>query len=112
MHFEDKSLDCTECSIKFVFSAGEQEFFHTRNLGNVPKRCPNCRLTLRYARAGRDVAHFSEVNCADCEKPTRVPFRPKGYKPVYCNDCLARRKSASMQVGNDAELFLTPAGHA
>lgn len=98
MQFEDKTLTCTECGIEFVFSAGEQEFFHLRSLTNVPKRCPNCRLTLRFSRAGKDTTNLTEVACADCSRATRVPFKPKGYRPVYCNDCLAQRKTSSMQV--------------
>ncbi len=98
MELADKQLKCTDCQVEFVFSSGEQEFFRTRNLINVPKRCPSCRLAVRFARCGRDVEQLSDVECADCAKPTKVPFKPKGYRPIYCNDCLAQRKSSSFQL--------------
>ena len=27
--------------------------------------------------------------CANCNRPTQVPFRPNGTKPVYCKECFA-----------------------
>jgi len=27
------------------------------------------------------------ATCAQCGKPTEVPFRPSGERPVYCRDC-------------------------
>lgn len=92
MEFEAKTLKCADCATDFIFSAGEQQFFNLRNLVNVPKRCPNCRLTMRFARAGRDASVLTEVECADCHKPTKVPFKPRGHRPIYCNDCMATHK--------------------
>jgi CxxC-x17-CxxC domain-containing protein len=28
-----------------------------------------------------------EVTCANCGGVARVPFQPRGDKPVYCSDC-------------------------
>ncbi|MGE5541009.1 MAG: CxxC-x17-CxxC domain-containing protein [Bacillota bacterium] len=28
-----------------------------------------------------------DVECNKCHKPTQVPFRPNGKKPVYCKEC-------------------------
>ena len=25
--------------------------------------------------------------CSECNKPTKVPFKPSGDRPVYCLDC-------------------------
>lgn len=30
-----------------------------------------------------------EAICSRCNKPTRVPFKPDGVRPVFCKDCLA-----------------------
>jgi CxxC-x17-CxxC domain-containing protein len=92
MGFEDKSLTCRDCEKQFVFSGGEQEFFAAKGLVNEPKRCPNCRLLMRIQRNGEDVNRVAEVSCAECGVPTRVPFQPKGYRPVYCAYCFQTKK--------------------
>ena len=74
MVFQDKDISCRDCSKPFVFSAGEQEFFHAKGLINEPKRCPNCRILMRVQRNGEDPGRTAEVNCAECGSPTRVPF--------------------------------------
>ena len=34
--------------------------------------------------------------CADCKKECKIPFKPSGDRPVYCQDCFSRRKVISM----------------
>ena len=34
------------------------------------------------------------VKCADCGKPTQVPFKPSGDRPVYCRDCYMKKRQA------------------
>lgn len=92
MTFEDKNITCRDCNGTFVFSAGEQQFFSVKGLVNEPKRCPNCRLVMRLQRSGEDSSRAAEVNCAECGKMTRVPFQPKGYRPVYCTYCFQNKK--------------------
>lgn len=92
MQFDDKSLTCRDCNKSFVFSGGEQEFFSAKGLVNEPKRCPNCRLMMRVQRNGEDMNRVAEVSCAECGVPTRVPFQPKGYRPVYCAYCFQTKK--------------------
>jgi CxxC-x17-CxxC domain-containing protein len=84
----DKTLNCSECAAAFVFTEAEQEFYETRNLTNLPKRCPNCRVLSRLKRDGKDLTNVTDVNCAACGTLTKVPFKPQGYKPVYCASCL------------------------
>jgi len=90
--FEDKSLSCCDCGKQFNFSAGEQEFFAAKNLKNEPRRCPDCRLMLRTMRNGQPVEGVTEATCANCGVSTRVPFVPKGYRPVLCTVCFQRNK--------------------
>lgn len=87
MPFQDKILTCRGCSGQFVFSADEQDFFSTKGLINEPKRCPNCRVLARAERAGKTPEATTEIPCAECGTLARVPFRPNGNKPVYCNYC-------------------------
>lgn len=92
MTFIDRFLNCRDCNASFLFSAGEQEFFSNKGLANEPKRCHNCRVLMKVKRSGKDEETTTEVNCADCGTATRVPFKPSGYKPVYCSACFNLKK--------------------
>ena len=52
--FQDKKLKCLDCSVAFVFSAGEQFFFWSKGL-STPKRCPDCRLKRKLTLAPEEV---------------------------------------------------------
>ena len=43
IQLENKTLLCVECANLFVFTAGEQRFYHSKGLA-LPKRCAQCRL--------------------------------------------------------------------
>ena len=43
MEFQDKMLKCIDCGADFVFTAGEQLFFHDKQFKNDPKRCKQCK---------------------------------------------------------------------
>jgi CxxC-x17-CxxC domain-containing protein len=32
--------------------------------------------------------------CSNCGKEARVPFQPRGDKPVYCSDCFEQMRGA------------------
>jgi CxxC-x17-CxxC domain-containing protein len=102
--FVEKSLNCRDCGTDFVFPKAEQEFFAAKGLAHEPKRCPNCRVLMRVRRSGKDVANTSEVNCAECGIATRVPFHPKGNKPVYCVMCLGNIKYGTTAVDRDVNV--------
>ena len=100
---EDKTLVCRECGVSFIFSVGEQEFYQSRGFTNEPRRCPECRAARKAARgeggggggggyrsydSNREM--FSAV-CAECGREARVPFQPRGDRPVYCSDCFRSR---------------------
>lgn len=103
MAFEDKDLTCRDCNKTFVFSGGEQDFFSAKGLVNEPKRCPNCRILMRVQRNGEDPSRTAEVNCAECGSPTRVPFQPKGYRPVYCSYCFRTKKLEQVDVKEEED---------
>jgi len=54
MSFQDKSIQCSDCGTSFDFSAGEQEFYHTKGFANEPKRCPTCRRANKARRSDSD----------------------------------------------------------
>jgi len=41
-NFQDKELECVDCHSAFIFSAGEQAFYWSKQLSE-PKRCQACR---------------------------------------------------------------------
>ena len=43
MEFVDKVLKCVDCGSDFIFTAGEQLFFHDKQFKNDPKRCKQCK---------------------------------------------------------------------
>ena len=43
MEFQDKVLKCIDCGADFIFTAGEQLFFHDKQFKNEPKRCKGCK---------------------------------------------------------------------
>ena len=91
--FQDKTLVCKECGAEFVFTAGEQEFYAEKGFQNEPTRCKSCRDARKATRANAGEAReMFETVCAECGKPTRVPFIPKNDRPIYCSECFAARR--------------------
>ena len=99
--FEDKGLNCRDCSADFVFTAGEQEFYAEKGFQNEPVRCPTCR-TARKQSSGfggnRNQSQGGERQmhpavCAECGIATEVPFAPRDDRPVYCRDCFQKSRS-------------------
>jgi CxxC-x17-CxxC domain-containing protein len=97
MEFQDKVLKCTDCGKDFVFTAGEQLFFHDKQFHNNPKRCKGCKLKRG---GGSSVRAETRTNCSGCGQETTVPFRPTQGRPVLCRSCFeqSRRASLSTQV--------------
>jgi CxxC-x17-CxxC domain-containing protein len=87
----------------FIWTAGEQEFFASRGLVNAPSRCSSCRAARKAAgmnggggagngfgdgpRGDSAPREMHEVTCASCGGVARVPFVPRGDRPVYCSEC-------------------------
>jgi CxxC-x17-CxxC domain-containing protein len=45
--FNDIELKCEECGCDFVHTREKQEFYASKGLTNLPKRCPECREKRR-----------------------------------------------------------------
>src|SRR5688572_13099742 len=43
-----------------------------------------------FNRAPRPERELFDVVCSQCGQPTKVPFQPRGDRPVYCRDCFER----------------------
>ena len=84
--YEDKTLVCKDCGKEFIFSAGEQAFYAEKGFQNEPTRCKACRNN------GSGEREMYETVCAECGKPTRVPFIPKSDRPIYCSECYAAKR--------------------
>lgn len=95
MEFEDRTIACVDCSDDFVWTAGEQVFFHDKGLKNEPKRCKPCKLAKNERLNAITAAQTSGVRqhievtvlCAQCDQQTTVPFYPSQGRPVYCRSC-------------------------
>jgi CxxC-x17-CxxC domain-containing protein len=104
MQFVDRFLKCSDCGNDFVFTAGEQLFFHDKQFKNDPKRCKLCKAKRtglgRSANPGGVAAlPFSRTEtrteCSACGVETTVPFRPTQGRPVLCRACFQRRRAPS-----------------
>jgi CxxC-x17-CxxC domain-containing protein len=94
--FVDRILKCAECGADFVFTAGEQQFFHDKNFKNEPKRCKACKNKRGHGRAGLGGHKVETIAvCSQCGKQTTVPFKPTQGRPVFCRDCFLQRRAAA-----------------
>jgi CxxC-x17-CxxC domain-containing protein len=121
LSYADKNLTCRDCGQAFVFTTGEQEFHASKGFHNDPSRCQDCRATRKAARGessggyssggyssggyssggygsgsyGRRDREMFSTTCSECGNEARVPFQPRGDKPVYCSDCFSKQRSSS-----------------
>src|SRR5580693_887956 len=93
MQFVDRILKCIDCGEEFVFTAGEQLFFHDKQFKNDPKRCKQCKA--KRANGGPRVRTETRTNCSACGEETTVPFRPTQGRPVLCRSCFEQNRRAS-----------------
>ncbi len=88
--YEDKNLICKDCGEKFIFTAGEQEFYADKGFAHEPQRCKECRDARK--NAAREGRVMYEATCAACGGVARIPFEPRGDRPVYCSECFAQQE--------------------
>ena len=116
MSYTDQALTCRDCNQAFLFTSGEQEFFAQKGFTNAPTRCPACRSARKAERGGgyggsgsgygsdynsggygggydRAPREMFSATCSSCGNEARVPFQPRGDKPVYCSDCFSSQRS-------------------
>lgn len=99
----DKQITCVDCGTEFTFSSGEQERYAQLGFTNEPKRCGPCRQAKKASRgdqgggeqrrpSGGGSREMFTTTCGQCGKEARVPFQPRGDRPVYCSDCFGQRR--------------------
>lgn len=95
MEYHDRTLVCVECHQEFVFTAGEQLFYHDKNFKNEPKRCKACKAKRASGGAGMGAARVeTQTVCSQCGRQTTVPFKPTQGRPVYCRECFQQRRGS------------------
>ena len=100
MEFQDKMLKCIDCASEFLFTAGEQLFFHDKQFKNEPKRCKTCKAKrvsiLGALPAVRNSTRTeTRTTCSQCGKGTTVPFKPTQGRPVLCRECFQGKRTAA-----------------
>jgi CxxC-x17-CxxC domain-containing protein len=91
MEFIDRVLKCSDCGAEFVFTAGEQLFFHDKQFKNEPRHCKQCKA--KRVRGGSRVRPETRTNCSQCGADTTVPFKPTQGRPVLCRSCFKQQTS-------------------
>jgi CxxC-x17-CxxC domain-containing protein len=92
MEFTDRVLKCSDCGAEFVFTAGEQVFFHDKQFKNDPKHCKQCKA--KRARGTQRVRPETRTTCSECGTETTVPFKPTQGRPVLCRSCFQKQGRA------------------
>lgn len=112
---------CQDCDTVFAYTDAERDFRESRGLSR-PLTCPDCRGKDRARRNGDLISLYQRTDsfdpfivngetygngrhhkdhgqrqqysttCAACGNETRVPFIPRGDRPVYCRSCYNARK--------------------
>ena len=103
--FQDRTLTCIDCSAAFVFTAGEQQFYHDKNFTNEPRRCKPCKAKKQGDRGGTDGGHGragshgqveTSTTCSQCGVATTVPFKPTQGRPVLCRECFRGQRASGV----------------
>jgi CxxC-x17-CxxC domain-containing protein len=97
MDFIDKELKCVDCGAAFLFTAGEQPFYHTKEFQHLPTHCKQCKVKSAIAlrRPVHPVRAETRITCAQCGAETTVPFKPSQGRPVLCRSCFQKKAAAS-----------------
>jgi CxxC-x17-CxxC domain-containing protein len=106
--FQDAPIICMDCSENFIWTAGEQKFFHDKNLLNPPKRCKKCKKAkterleaIELSKVtGKRTKFEVKARCAMCDTITTVPFYPSQQRPVYCRACFLKTKVCRAVTAN------------
>lgn len=89
MAFADRDVECVSCGVKFMFSAGEQQFYREKGFANEPRHCKSCKAK-RDGGGGRQRIE-THVNCSVCGIDATVPFKPTQGRAVMCRTRFANR---------------------
>ena len=120
--FVDRILICSDCHGEFIFTAGEQLFFHDKQFKNDPKRCKPCKSrrsglsAVANGSTGPAAAGLSRTEtrteCSECGVQTTVPFKPTQGRPVLCRQCFQVKTRAAAAKPVEAPAEQAVARHA
>ncbi len=105
--FLDRLLVCFDCHGEFIFTAGEQLFFHDKQFKNDPKRCKPCKSRRSSLAASANGAEGTtaglsrtetRTECSACGVDTTVPFKPTQGRPVLCRQCFQQKNRVAATV--------------
>lgn len=75
MSYADKEIACRECGGRFVFTAGEQEFYASKGFTNEPTRCPAQRRARKHGAPLPAGPCQHDVSGAGAVEPTTFSAR-------------------------------------
>ena len=67
-----------------------EDHFKGRGRRDSGRRSKSYGRDRRDSRGRRDL-EMTKVICSSCGKECEVPFKPTSSKPVYCDDCFAKK---------------------
>ena len=94
MEFTDRVLKCIDCGAEFVFTAGEQLFFHDKQFKNDPKHCKQCKA--KRVRGGPGCARRREPPARSAARRRR--FRSSRRRAGRCCAGRASRKQGKPRL--------------
>jgi len=106
----DILIACIDCHEDFVWTIGEQRFFHDKKLQNPPKRCKECKkeknrrleTIMNNRLTGKRQRIEVRAQCAKCAVVTTVPFYPSQGRPVFCRTCFLTMNGNGVDGRNGA----------
>ena len=96
---DDQQITCRDCGANFTFTAGEQEFYASKNL-SAPQRCKDCRAARKTDRGPREM---HDAVCSQCGVNCQVPFKPRaeGGKPILCRECFMAHRDVIQELHDE-----------
>lgn len=90
------------CEVPFRPTSGKPVFCSTcfEKKGDSSPRRPEGR---NFERSGSDRPMFDAV-CDDCGNSCKVPFQPKGDKPIYCSNCFGKINEGGERITRSAPM--------
>ena len=98
-----KQISCVQCQTEFEFT--DEDRARLENLVTMkkidqwtePKRCLPCRQARKKAGGsgqgtGGERKELFAAKCSQCGGEARVPFKPRGDRPVYCSTCFSAQR--------------------
>lgn len=112
---EDINLVCRECNSDFIWTVGEQQFFHDRKLKNTPKRCQECRSKKPTQPIPQQQTMRGTVKWFNAAKGFGFITAPEYERDVYVHfSSIVAHGYVSLIAGQEVEFNLveTPKGPA